>query len=109
VGSSATAVPDSGLAAESFRRQQPLAPRRNADATTGLPPAILRRWLRRRIAALGDDPRTSPAAIDTVLRLAATGATGAVDVRGGIVWIRRTADGHRLAVEPVRGQSPQTP
>jgi tRNA(Ile)-lysidine synthase len=75
----------------------------------GLPPAILRRWLRRRIAALGDDPRTSPAAIDTVLRLAATGATGAVDVRGGIVWIRRTADGHRLAVEPVRGQSPQTP
>jgi tRNA(Ile)-lysidine synthase TilS/MesJ len=73
----------------------------------GLPPAILRRWLRRRIAALGDDPRTSPAAIDTVLRIAATGGTGAVCVRGGVVWIRRTADGHRLAVEPVRGQSPQ--
>jgi len=73
-----------------------------------LPPAILRRWLRRRIAALGDDPRTSPAAIDTVLRLAATGGTGAVDVRGGTVWIRRTAIGRRLAVEPARGQSPQT-
>lgn len=74
----------------------------------GLPPAILRRWLRRRIAALGDDPRTSPAAIDTVLRLAARGGTGAVDVRGGTVWIRRTPTGRRLAVEPARGQSPQT-
>jgi tRNA(Ile)-lysidine synthase TilS/MesJ len=74
----------------------------------GLPPAILRRWLRRRIAALGDDPRTSPAAIDTVLRLAADGGTGAVDVRGGTVWIRRTAAGRLLAVEPARGQSPQT-
>jgi hypothetical protein len=74
----------------------------------GLPPAILRRWLRRRIAALGADPRTSPAAIDTVLRLAADGGTGAVDVRGGTVWIRRTAAGRLLAVEPARGQSPQT-
>jgi tRNA(Ile)-lysidine synthase len=69
-----------------------------------LPPAILRRWLRRRIAALGDDPRTSPAAIDTVLGLAAAGATGAVDVRGGIVRIRHTPAGRRLAVEPPRGQ-----
>jgi tRNA(Ile)-lysidine synthase len=69
-----------------------------------LPPALLRRWLRRRIAALGDDPRTSPAAIDTVLRLAATGATGAVDVRGGIVRIRHTSAGRRLAVEAAGGQ-----
>ena len=70
-----------------------------------LPPAVLRRWLRRRIGSLASDPRTGPGAIDTVLRLASTGQSGCVSVRGGIVQIRRSSRGHEVAVEAGAGHS----
>jgi tRNA(Ile)-lysidine synthase len=77
-------------------------------AAAELPPAILRRWLRRQIARLSADPRTSPSALDAVIRIAAGTGTGSVAVAGGTVWIRATPEGRRLAVEPAHGQSPQT-
>ncbi len=77
-------------------------------AAAELPPAILRRWLRRQIARLSADPRTSSSALDTAIRIAAGTGTGSVAVAGGTVWIRATPEGRVLAVEPARGQSSQT-
>ncbi|MBM4279484.1 MAG: hypothetical protein FJ137_01540 [Deltaproteobacteria bacterium] len=65
-----------------------------------LSPALLRRWLRRRIAGFDADPRTAPAAIEAVLRLAAEGRTGEVALRGCRAQIRASADGHEVAVVP---------
>lgn len=70
-----------------------------------LAPALLRRWLRRQIAALGDDPRTAAAAIDDVIRLAAARSDAAVSVRGGTVQIQGHGDGRLVAVIPSAGQS----
>ena len=72
-----------------------------------LPPPLLRRWLRRQIQQLAPDPRTAGDAIDTALRLAASGEAGSVSVRGGTVQIRRTPTGLEVAVEAGAGQSPK--
>ena len=63
-----------------------------------LAPALLRRWLRRRIAAFDADPRTSPEAIDAVLRLAAAGKSGEVALRRCRAQIRARPGGHEVAV-----------
>jgi tRNA(Ile)-lysidine synthase len=63
-----------------------------------LPPALLRRWLRRRIAAFDADPRTSPDAIDAVLRLAADGKEGEVALRRCRARICARPGGHEVAV-----------
>ena len=63
-----------------------------------LAPAILRRWLRRRIAAFDADPRTAPRAIDTVLSLAAAGREGEVALRRCRARIRARPGGHEVAV-----------
>ncbi|MDP2344893.1 MAG: tRNA lysidine(34) synthetase TilS [Deltaproteobacteria bacterium] len=68
----------------------------------GLPPALLRRWLLRQVAALVEDPRTSPAAVDDVLRLCARGQVGRVDLRGSHAEIRRER-GRGLVVAVVVG------
>jgi tRNA(Ile)-lysidine synthetase-like protein len=65
-----------------------------------LAPALLRRWLRRRIAAFDADPRTAPAAIDAVLRLAAAGRAGEVALRRCRAQIRARPGGHEVAVVP---------
>jgi tRNA(Ile)-lysidine synthase TilS/MesJ len=66
------------------------------DAT--LAPALLRRWLRRQIARFESDPRTSPDAIDAVLRHAAAGSPAVIPLRGCRAQIRRRAGGHEVAV-----------
>ncbi len=75
------------------------------EVSASLPPAILRRWLRRQIAALVEDPRTAAAAIDDAVRLAAAGTPGAVSVRGGVVQIRKSDEGCLVAVISHAGQS----
>ncbi len=70
-----------------------------------LAPALLRRWLRRQIGAHVDDPRTSAAAIDTVLSLAARGQPGKVAVRGGEVTLSRVQGTLMVAVGDRAGQS----
>jgi tRNA(Ile)-lysidine synthase len=70
-----------------------------AVVDAALAPAVLRRWLRRRIAAFEPDPRTAPAALDTVLRLAAAGQVGEVALRGCVARIRPRAGGHEVAVD----------
>lgn len=70
-----------------------------------LAPALLRRWLHRQIAAHAADPRTSPAAIDGVVRLAGSGATGEISLRGCRAVVRRDGARRVVAVERDPGQS----
>jgi hypothetical protein len=63
------------------------------DAATA--PALLRRWLSRQLARHVDDPRSSGAAVDDVLRLCAARREGAVDLKGARAEIRRVGD-HRF-------------
>jgi tRNA(Ile)-lysidine synthase TilS/MesJ len=65
-----------------------------------LPPALLRRWLRRRVACFDADPRTSPDAIDAVLRLAGARQPGEIALRRCRAQIRPRAGGHEVAVVP---------
>lgn len=68
--------------------------------TATLPPALLRRWLQRRIAMFAKaDPRTSPAAIDAVIRLARSADTGEISLRGCRAVIRAGGNGRVVAVE----------
>lgn len=75
-----------------------LVPADADDVDAALPPALLRRWLMRRIAAVAavDDPRSGAASIDAVLDLCAGGRVGDVDLRGCRAEIRRVGDGLRL-------------
>lgn len=75
------------------------------DVDAALPPALLRRWLLRQVARVIEDPRTSPAAIDDVLRLAAGDTDGDVALRGCTAQVRRTPAGRRVAVVPGAGHS----
>lgn len=72
-----------------------------------LAPALLRRWLKVRIATVGPaDPRTAPSALAEVLRLAAEGTPGTVHVRGAEVQIsRHPGRGVVVAVVPRARQS----
>jgi tRNA(Ile)-lysidine synthase TilS/MesJ len=72
----------------------------DAVVDAALPPALLRRWLRRRIATFEPDPRTSPAAVDAVLRMASARQVGEIALRGCRAQIRATANGHEVAVVP---------
>ena len=78
-----------------------------------LAPALLRRWLQRQInrCSPGGDPRTAPAAVDAVIRLARSGADGEISLRGCRAVIRRRGHGATtdrvVAVEtdPVQSRS----
>lgn len=76
-----------------------MLPENEGDEVDGhLAPALLRRWLQRRLRQFSEDPRTAGAAIDDVLRLCAAGTAGSVDVRGGRAVISRQGNGVRLRV-----------
>jgi tRNA(Ile)-lysidine synthase len=62
-----------------------------------LPPALLRRAIKRGVAALcAGDPRTSQAALDVVVELCRTRRPGAVDVKGGVVVVDAGPAGLRV-------------
>ncbi len=70
-----------------------------------LAPAILRRWIVKRLDALVDDPRSSGAAVDDVLRLCAAGQAGAVDLKGARAEIRVGDRGALLALTVAHPQT----
>jgi tRNA(Ile)-lysidine synthase TilS/MesJ len=63
-----------------------------------LAPALLRRWLKRRVARFASDPRSSPRAMDEVVRLAASGEMGVVALRGCRAEIRLHGGRREVAV-----------